>query len=363
MARILIVDDQPLNRELLVAYLESAQHEIIEAEDGLQALASCQPTLPDLVLLDVSMPGMDGFVVTRRLKELAGSAYLPVILVTALADQQSRIAGLKSGADEFLTKPVDRTELTVRVAALLALQSQTRALLKRNVELAELQRFREEMTGLLVHDLKGPLAAVMANLDYLIGEIATDDIDVNDALAGSREASLRLLRLLANLLDTTRAEEGRLKAQRTALPLKPLLGSLLAQRGNLARLRTVTLALEVDGALAAFGDDDLVTRVVENILDNAIRYTPSGGRVEIAAACDGAFARISIGNSGRPIPPEAHQRIFEKYGQATAGVGRMNLGLGLYFCRLAIETMGGQLHVESRPALPTVFVFELPLAA
>src|SRR5689334_4903365 len=129
MAKILVVDDEAVNRELIAAYLEGSGHELIEASSGDEALAIASAKLPDLVLLDVIMPGMNGFEVARRLNELAAEQYLPIVLLTALSDHTSRVVGLRTGADEYLCKPVDQFELSARIRTLLALRDKELALL------------------------------------------------------------------------------------------------------------------------------------------------------------------------------------------------------------------------------------------
>src|SRR5215813_9967528 len=144
MARILIVDDSAVNRELLHAYLEGSGHELVDAATGEEALEIAERTTCDLVLLDVMMPGIDGFETARRLKQLHVTDFLPVILVTSLADQASRVLGLEAGADEFLSKPVDAQELHVRIRSLLALRAKDIALSAQNLALTELDRFKTE---------------------------------------------------------------------------------------------------------------------------------------------------------------------------------------------------------------------------
>src|SRR3954447_22513841 len=126
MARLLVADDNPVNRELLRAYLSSEGHEIVEASSGREALARAAEALPDLALIDIMMPDLNGFETTVQLKRLAGKRYLPVVLFSSLADPSSRVLGLRMGADDFLTKPIDRSELRVRVKNLLALQAHER---------------------------------------------------------------------------------------------------------------------------------------------------------------------------------------------------------------------------------------------
>jgi K+-sensing histidine kinase KdpD len=359
VAKILIVDDEPINRELLYAYLEGSGHELFEAAAGEQALALARQINPDLVLLDVMMPGLNGFNTARFLKQLVPDEFLPVVLVTALSDHESRLDGLRAGADEFLTKPIDRHELTIRIANLLSLREKEAALTRRNLELVELHRFRDEMSTMIVHDLKNPLAAVIANLDFAIDD--TDlKADTLDAMRDSKSAAHRAVRLLANLLDVARMEERQLRLRRSVVPIADLVGPLVHQRLHVAGARSISIDSTVDVDARINADMELIGRVIENVFDNALRYTPPGGRIALRGSASERSVRLTIGNSGSAIPVEARTHIFDKYAQSDSAVGRMNLGLGLYFCRLAAEAHGGRMWVEETAELPTVFALELP---
>jgi K+-sensing histidine kinase KdpD len=359
VAKILVVDDDPINRELLRAYLDSSGHDILEAESGEQAVALARDIAPDLVLLDVMMPGMSGFAATRLLKNLAPDEFLPVVLVTALSDHASRLEGLRTGADELLTKPIDRHELMLRVANLLKLRDREAALTRRNLELVELHRFREELSAMIVHDLRNPLTAVIANLGFAIDDTQIQP-DTLEALRDSKSAADRAVRLLANLLDVARLEERQLQLRRSLVPVADLVGPLVHQRQHLAGSRSISIDSAIDEAARVYVDTDLIGRVIENVFDNALRYTPQGGRIAVCGTMIPDAVRVTIGNSGAAIPVESRTHIFEKYAQLGHAVGRMNLGLGLYFCRLAAEAHGGRMWVDETADLPTVFALELP---
>jgi signal transduction histidine kinase len=361
VATILIVDDERINRELLHAYFDGSPHELIDADSGEAALHTALAVRPDLVLLDVMMPGLDGFATTKRLKTLFADELLPVILVTAMHDHESRIRGLRAGADDFVTKPVEQHELALRVQNLLALRAKEAALVRRNVELVELQRFRDEMSALVVHDLKNPLSVILANIDYVIDGVG-DEQQHREALLDAKSAGARALRLLANLADMTRIEAGQLPLDRHPMQVAALLAPLVKQRTRLAQSRAIVLDSTIDPELPVFVDAELISRVVENVFDNALRHTPPGGRIAVRGVAQPDAVQIRIGNTGRPIPFDARTRIFEKFAQGTAQAGRMNLGLGLYFCRLAAEAHGGKIWVEETRDLPTVFNLELPRA-
>jgi signal transduction histidine kinase len=162
------------------------------------------------------------------------------------------------------------------------------------------------------------------------------------------------------LVDVARLEDGTLEVRASEINLRQLLQPLVDQRRLLARQRKVALGLVASPEITITADADLVTRTVENILDNALRHAPPGGMIEIALRESGAEVELRIGNSGPAIPIEARTTIFEKYGQADVDVGRRNLGLGLHFARLAIEAHGGRIWVEETEKLPTVFGIRLP---
>jgi signal transduction histidine kinase len=174
-------------------------------------------------------------------------------------------------------------------------------------------------------------------------------------------AGRRAARLLSNLLDLSNLETGRWQLRRVRTEVATIVEPLVGQRSHMAGVRDIRISCDIDRSVRVFADADLISRVVDNVLDNAFRHTPAGGRIEVSSAATDGMVQLRIGNTGVPIPDEARERIFEKFSRAGAGnVGRMNLGLGLYFCRLATEAHGGRIWVEQTAELPTVFGLELP---
>jgi two-component system, sensor histidine kinase and response regulator len=359
MSTILVVDDDPRNRALLRGLLENAGTIVVEAGSGEEALVQVRRAQPDLVLLDVMMPGLDGYITTQRIKQVAGSSFLPVILVTALSQREARLRGLAAGADDFLSKPIDLEELEVRVRNLLALREKELTLRQRNVQMLELLRFRDDMSDLLIHDLKNPTAIVEMSLDYLQSESPPLEASVAEAVADARLANQRIARIVNNMLDLARLESQRLVLRRAPTRPAALMGGVAQCRAALVRQHQVTLELELDEKLEVDVDVDLMTRVIENIVDNSLQHVPSGGRIWMRAEGREDVATMFIGNDGPPVPPQMREAIFEKFTCGEASPSRRNLGLGLYFCRLAMEAHGGRIWVSDRP-LPTVFGIELP---
>jgi signal transduction histidine kinase len=225
--------------------------------------------------------------------------------------------------------------------------------------LVQLDRFKEEMTSLLVHDLKNLIAVIRTSVDFAITR-ESPDAALCDALVDAKDAGDRGQRLLLNLLDVTRFESSQLTLSLAALGVASLFEGAVGHRTSQLRERGIELELATGQAATVTADQDLLMRVIENVLDNAVRYTPRGGCISLTAdALGDSEVQIRIGNSGPPIPSEYREAIFEKYSPVPRA-RRMNLGLGLYFCRLAVAAHGGRIWVESTPAFPTTFVIELP---
>jgi two-component system, sensor histidine kinase and response regulator len=215
-ASILIVDDEEQNRALLRAMLGS-QHRVLEAASGPDALQLLAAERIDLILLDVMMPGMTGYEVCKTIKERPGEPFLPVLLVTALSEQEQKNLGLQAGADDFLTKPVDRRELLLRVRAFLRLRSQDALIRLQLKQLADLQHTKDEMLSLMVHDMRSPLAGIIAHLNLILEDVPEGRLreDVEAALRGansmlgSLEEALQIRLLEAGHLPITRRQPQR----------------------------------------------------------------------------------------------------------------------------------------------------------
>lgn len=358
MKKILIVDDMPEIRAVLARCLADGGFEFLEAGSGEEALEIARAGDPELVLLDVRLPGIDGFETLRLLK--AAAPELPVILMTGYEDQASRLEGLRSGADDFVAKPPDGHELGLRIANLLTSRARYQALQRRNAELLELHRHRDEMASLVVHDIKNPLATLLANLEFMQGRLRELAPDLGGALSDCFEAARRILDLTEHLGALAKLEAGQMAAKRAPIRLVDMIEPALKPRLPAASAKNIRVTLEIDPEARLEVDQDLMRRVFENIMDNSLRYTPAAGHISVRATVEGDKARILIGNSGPPIPAAARAVIFQKFGQAGLGAERRNLGLGLYFCRLAAESHGGRIWVDEGP-MPTVFGIELPL--
>lgn len=220
---------------------------------------------------------------------------------------------------------------------------------------------RKRLVELAVHDLRNPLAALLGNLELLREELGEHPSpSVRDSLDGCTELTTRALTLVATLLDVEELEAGDLTVEREPVDLAGLVEKMLARNAAGVRVRELRVDVDIPAGLTASMDADLAERVVEHLHDNAIRFARRGGRVAIAARRRDGEVEIAVGNDGPPVPPEAREAIFGRHYRAEARRATAHRGLGLYFCKLAIEAHGGTITVEQRGDLGAVFVARLP---
>jgi two-component system sensor histidine kinase/response regulator len=359
--RILVVDDHEANRILLQDILELDGHTAILASSGSEALhAATDPEL-DLVLLDVNMPGMDGLEVCRRLRAGPATASLPIILVTALAERTHRLDGIAAGANDYLTKPIDRPDLLLRVRNALRLRGLHREVATQYRKLQELERMRDNLVHMLVHDLRTPLTGISVYLQMSqerVTELADPRL-IADLEEMSRAVS-QLTDMISDVLDVSRLEADAMPLRRAAIDLRQIAAEAIASLG-VSRHAAVEFR-PPEEAVVALADPDVIRRVIANLVGNAVKFTPRDGeaRVQVVSASSGPEVRVQ--DDGPGIPVEFHAQIFEKFGQAGGNGGRQvrSSGLGLTFCKLAVEAHGGWIGVESEVGKGSTFRFTLP---
>ena len=361
-ARILVVDDEPRNVLLLQDLLESRGHTVWTAADGQQGLALAQDRSPDVVLLDVMMPRLNGFDVCRRLKADQRTAMIPVLLVTSLNAREDRLAGIGAGANDFITKPIDTGDLLLRVRNAVTTKRLHDEVTSQFLKLQELEAARETLTHMIVHDLRSPLTGLQAYLDLLRVAVAAGS--TGEVLEFARDAHAlaeHLKEMVSQVLDVSRLESGDMPLSRRDTDLVELLPGAVASLGPPpSGIAIVYEAAEQPFVVAC--DRDVVTRVVANLVGNAFKFAPRRGEVRIGLEASNGVVRVTVTDNGPGVEPEHRKVIFEKFGQAPlgqAGKARSS-GLGLTFCKLAVEAHGGKIGVDSRNGGGARFWIELP---
>ena len=351
---ILAVDDQDDNLALLDGILTARGFSVLTALDGPTGLQIAHDQRPDLILLDLAMPGMDGFEVLSRLRQDRVTARIPVIILTANyreADMVER--GLALGATEYLTKPIQMDELVVRLRSALRLAAAER----------ELEQLRRDFASMLVHDMRAPLDGIRLALGVLrrTEEHESPRWSLLDHALGAVE---EVGTLVDDLLHANRLEDEGFEPRCHKLALGPLLERSLATLRPLAASRDLSLSADVPADLPmVMADPALTKRVLDNLVGNAIKFTDVGG-VAISAATQAGAVRLEIRDTGPGIPDEVKDRIFDRYFHVEQRkLNRQGgFGLGLAFCERAVAAMAGTIDVRDAGDGGTIFGFTLPIA-
>ncbi len=366
--RVLVIDDSAENRALAQAALEDEDFVVRTAASGAQGVADFEAHRPDCVLLDVRMPGEDGFATCQKLRALQGGADTPILFLTALRDLDTFDKAQSAGGDDFLTKPVRPTELVMRVRAALKLRRVSEELSehyqlvrKQRDDLMRLALQREQLVSFVVHDLKNPLHSM-----DLLAQLLLKDGKLDGAGKESVElirAEVRtLVRLVRNLLDVSRSDEGALSPRKSLVDLAVLGEEIVDALSMRATTYEVRLAKDVK-APTVVADEDLLRRVIENLVENAIRHAPKGTAVTLSAEAGPHVTELRVRDLGPGVPLEMRQKVFERFvqleGGQPGGARRTGHGLGLAFCKLAVEAHGGTISIEDG-APGAVFCVRLP---
>jgi two-component system, sensor histidine kinase and response regulator len=358
---ILIVDDTPENLHILTQMLSAAGYRPRPVPSGSLALRAAAAEAPDLVLLDIRMPEMDGYEVCRRLKADPGLRDVPVIFLSALTDTTVKLEAFKVGGVDYITKPFQIEEVGARVAAHLRLRRLQSDLASSNEELRRLESLRDSLFHMLVHDMRSPLTVVSAALE-IIGEAESLSDDARPLVGHARGSVEALIGMVSSVLDVSRMEAGRMPLSPEPCDVQAILEQAAARLELLRGGRLLAVA-SAGTVPPAFADRDILARVAQNLLGNALKFTAAeGGEIRATASSAGPAVRVEITDNGKGIRPELHERIFEKFVQAESptAAARGSSGLGLTFCKLAVEAQGGRIGVTSAPGRGSTFWFELP---
>jgi two-component system sensor histidine kinase/response regulator len=371
---ILVADDVPANVELLFDQLHALGYRTVSALDGPSALTAAFLHHPELCILDVSMPAGDlgcddrstGFEVCRRIKRDPRTARIPVIFVTALNDTSDRVKAIEAGGDDFLTKPHNRLVLGARVRSLIRLKAATDALEDSYRKLRELEKVRDDLMKMIVHDLKTPLTSILASLELLLdGDLGPISDDQRGMVSDADGKAQELLRLIEDLLEIARIEEAALPLSLEPISASALLGEILGEWAVRFQQDGATATFDVADDVTLFeADRGLLKRVFANLVQNALTHSARAITLRLTARRDPSGVLFTVADNGPGIPPQYHELIFRKFEQVRAlNAPRVrSSGLGLAFCRLVVEQHGGRIWVQSAEGQGSAFHILLPQA-
>jgi DNA-binding response OmpR family regulator len=370
--KVLIVEDTKDSVDLLVYFLKPAGYDIFIAYNGLEAIEIVEKTPPDIILLDVMLPKLDGFQVCERLKKNKSTFHIPIIMITALKELKDKIQALEVGADDFISKPFDNVELLTRVKSLLRLKSYHDELLKRNQELEKQKRIlmredqlKKDLSNLIVHDMKNPLFVIQGNLQMMAlvkNEKANDKTDVYTQRI--ERSSRSLLRMILNLLDISRLEQKQLVLEPTQNDLNSILTEIVNSFKDIPEHETKSMHIKLHEKLShIYVDREIFERVLDNLFNYVFQNTPEYKSILIETEeMEDHRICLRISHDGPRIPIDYQKKIFLKHAQPDlrkAGF-KPARGLGLIFCKLALDMQKGNVFLEPDYPGGNSFILQLP---
>jgi signal transduction histidine kinase len=361
-ASILVVDDTPANLQVLVGMLKEHGHRVRPVLEGRLALRAAKAEVPDLVLLDINMPDMNGFEVCEQLKADPKLADTPVIFISGNTETVDKVRAFSVGGVDYVTKPFQMAEVEARVATHLELRRKRRELQESIEALRRLETLRDSLVHMVVHDLRSPLAAISACLEVIKWDAEEQHrhelaADVEMALHATRT----IIRLVNSVLDVSKMEGTEMRLQLAPADIAAVARESIDELESLVGTRQLVRDWPEDPVMAVV-DRDVVARVMQNLLGNALKFTPATGLITVAVEANDDMVRVAVLDTGPGIPREYRERVFEKFGQveALSRGQRFSTGLGLTFCRLAVDAHGGRIGVDSEVGRGSTFWFVLP---
>jgi DNA-binding response OmpR family regulator len=370
--KILIVEDNQENLDLLVYFLKPQGYQIVAVKDGLSALEKINEEHPDIILLDLMLPKLDGYGVCERVKQNPATKFIPIIVLTALKDLKDKVRALELGADDFLTKPFENVELLARVKSLLRikdyhfeLEEKNKQLAEKNESLTRMDKFKEDLTNLIIHDMKNPLFVIQGNLQMMSMTMEKQSPDALKKYTQRIErSSQQLLRMVVNLLDISRIEEGTIRLKRENVLINDLIEEILGRVKEYPENSGKQIITSLDPMLPGIEiDKSIMERVFENLINFSVTNVLEDGKISLQTSLsDEGDIQFTIQDNGSQIPKNYHDKIFEKFSQAEIKDRgyRVDRALGLTFCKMAVEAHNGTMGLDLQNKVGNRFVIQMP---
>jgi two-component system sensor histidine kinase/response regulator len=348
--RILIVDDNPVNVAILEEMLGDGYH-LTTATSGEEALALTSDVRPDLILLDIMMPGIDGYETCRRIRATPALRHTKIIMVSAKALVAERLQGYKAGADDYVTKPFEEEELLAKVRVYLRLKS-----------VEEVDQLKYDILALLGHETRTPLSTIITPVRMLM---ADDDMDTEERamlLRAVHDSAKRLQRLFEQVLKLSRMKSGAWEFEFVTAELNDVVRSAVYALTTQASERNVHIEQILPDAATTLLDLEQMLAVITAILENAVRFSPPGERVVVRVWHDGDGFCVAVTDQGAGIDPDVLPQMFDEYAYANLAYHTEGQGFSLAIAREVVQAHDGRIEVASTPGAGTTFTVHLPIA-
>ena len=361
---ILIVDDISANLQILGDILESDGYKVRPVLNGELALEVAEAEKPDLILLDIMMPGMDGFEVCRRLKESEKLNDVPIIFISALNDSKDIVKALTYGGVDYITKPFRAEEVKARAATHIKLYLQQNELREQGIALTNLNATKDKFFSIIAHDLRAPFNGFLGLTQIMAEQLNSLPINQVQSIAASmRISATNLFNLLNNLLEWAQMQQGAILYKPIPIAVLPFVTEALKPALNTANRKGVSIGFSIPEYLTVFADYNMLASTIGNIVSNAVKFTPSEGTVSISAKpIEADMVEFAVKDTGIGMDNETLADMFKIDVSISRKVtdGEPSTGLGLLLCKDFIEKHGGRIWAESEEGKGSTFRFTLP---
>ncbi len=379
---ILIVDDNSVSIRMLVHVLKKKEYDLAISRNGSQALNMLEDIHPDLILLDIMMPDLDGFKVCRTLKDNSRTKEIPIIFLTAKEETEDLVQAFEIGAVDYVTKPFNGLELLARVQThldlkfardtqkelLIKLEENLNEIKEKNEKLEELNKIKNEFLGMAAHDLRNPLGVIQVTSEYLLISDLNDNMSEEqvDLLREINTSSEYMRDMLNELLDITAIESGQLKLEIKVEDYINFLKHIIKLNKPLADRKEISLELDVNDTIPPMNfDRNKITQVLNNLITNAIKFSWPDTEISVEVRKEKDYIITGIIDQGQGIPSDEINNMFKPFQKTSvkATAGERSTGLGLAITKKIVEGHGGKISVESHVGKGTKFYFTLPITA
>lgn len=360
-----MVDDNKENLKVVSNFLKEKGYQIALSLNAEDALKIIRENPIDLILLDIMMPGTDGYTLCRTLKADEQLREIPVIFLTAKTETADLVEGFRVGGVDYITKPFQKEELLVRVKNQIDLSHAKKQIQAQADQISRINKTKDRLYSVIAHDIKSPFA----NISMLLSSVAegylqpgTEDYD--EILQSLNTSTKETYALLENLLRWTRAQTGDLDCVPEKVQLQELAGNIVRYLGPNAKKKNISLELLLEDELYCLADNMMLQSIIQNLVSNALKFTPEGGSVIVSGARKDGKVRIAVKDNGVGIPADKLEKLFSSDGHFTT-VGTNNekgSGLGLLLVNDFVKRNKGSLKIDSEEGKGTTFTIFLPQA-
>lgn len=360
---VMVVDDLPENIEIVKLILKSQGLRSISVLHSTEVLQAAQQHVPDLILLDISMPEIDGIEVCRLLKADEFLRHIPVVFVSSLTEKATVVRGLQAGAVDYVSKPFDIQELLARVRTHLEIKHSRELLRLQNEQLRQMQTEKDEFLGIAAHDMKNPLTAIQGLAEFITSTPTMPTSEIHTYVQTIYNSSVKMFHLVENLLDINRIETQGITPQIEQFNLVTIAELAITNYRAQAEAKNVEIAYLATEPVFVRADGILLPQVLDNLISNALKYSPSGKKIHVCVTKTERIGHIEVRDEGQGISAEELPKLFRKFARLSTRPtgGESSTGLGLFIVKVYVEAMQGRVWCESEYGKGARFIVELPL--